>query len=129
LASAEQDGNRNRAEREAYKKKCEEEWAQEQEARRREEERRKESERRARAEEENRNRLVTMARNWREARLVRRFIRMCEGRLESETQPRDGWQERWATWAKAHADRIDPMTNGYLEAERQRLAMGEAPGV
>lgn len=129
MASAEQDGNRNRAEREAYKKKCEEEWAQEQEARRREEERRKESERRARAEEENRNRLVTMARNWREARLVRRFIRMCEGNLGRGTRPQEGWQGHWVTWAEAHADRIDPMTNGYLEAERQRLTTGEAPDV
>ncbi|HEY5910531.1 MAG TPA: hypothetical protein VJA21_08000, partial [Verrucomicrobiae bacterium] len=124
LASAEEVANRVRAEREECRRRREEQWAREQEARRKEEERRKEIERRQREEEDNRERLVTMADNWREARLVRRFIRACEGVLAREAQAQDGWQERWLKWAKAHADRVDPMTNGYLESERQRLAGG-----
>ena len=127
MADAEQEAKRIRSEREAYQKEREERWAREQEARRKEEERRKEIERRRRAEEDSRNTLVAMARNWREARLVRRFIRACEGKLWTETQTQDGWRERWATWARAHADRIDPITNGYLETERQRVSTGIAP--
>jgi hypothetical protein len=42
--------------------------------------------------------------------------------LGPESQPQDVWRERWVTWARAHADRLDPMTNGYLESERRRLA-------
>ncbi len=108
------------ADREAADRREREAWAQAQEAKRQEEERRKEAERRARIEEENRNRLVTMARNWREARVVRRFIRVCEGVLATGPAG-EPWQEEWLTWAKGHADRMDPMTNGYLEAERRRL--------
>lgn len=109
-----------RADRDEADRRQREALAQAQEAKRQEEERRKEAERRTRIEEEHRNRLVMMARNWREARVVRRFIRVCEGML-AHGSAEERWREEWLTWAKAHADRIDPMTNGYLEAERQRL--------
>jgi hypothetical protein len=108
------------AEREEAARRQREALAQAQETQRQDEARQKEAERRILLEEENRNRLIAMARNWREARVIRRFIRVCASVLDRECQP-VGWRENWLTWAKAHADRIDPMTNGYLEAEHQRL--------
>ena len=65
-----------------------------------------------------------MADNWREIRLVRRFIQACGSSFGPESQPQDSWRERWVPWANAHVDRLDPMTNGYLESEGRRLASG-----
>ena len=46
------------------------------------------------------------------------------GDLEEErgTGVGGGWQERWLAWAREHADRFDPMTNGFLGAQCRRLA-------
>jgi len=37
---------------------------------------------------------------------------------EREANPKQDTDD----WAQEHADRLDPMTNGFLEKERQRLA-------
>jgi hypothetical protein len=72
-----------------------------------------------------RERLVGSAEAWLEARRLRRFIRACEAVLKREggSLPAGGWQQTWLTWAQEHADRLDPMTNGFLEREHERLTV------
>jgi hypothetical protein len=84
---------------------------------------RKEAERRKRVEAEHRIELEKSAQVWREANILRRFIKACEQRLvrDGGGLTVDGWQREWLNWAQEHADRIDPMTNGFLENERQKL--------
>jgi hypothetical protein len=91
-------------------KRRREEQRQQQEIREREEERRK-------AEDLNRRRLEESARAWEDARRLRRFIRACEGSIGAQGE----WQVRWLNWANEHTNRLDPLTGGYLAAERQRL--------
>jgi hypothetical protein len=90
------------------------------ETRHREEEKR-------RIDERNRVRLEDGAQAWLEARRLRRFIRACEAALRKEG-PVTGsgeWQRVWLAWAQEHADRLDPMTNGFLAAEQRRLSHPE----
>ncbi len=110
------------AREEMWRKREEERQRQEQE-RLRQEALHKKAERLRQMEEENRDSLEAAAQNWREAKLLRRFIRVCEGELEKDRKPTatDSWHDRWLIWAREHADRLDPMTNGYLYAEGHRL--------
>jgi len=94
------------------------------EERRRQEAIRKREERKRRVEEVNRSRLENSAQAWFEARRLRRFIDACELVLTKNqpASPTPGWQQEWLGWARAHADRLDPVTNGFLEAECRRVA-------
>jgi hypothetical protein len=38
-----------------------------------------------------------------------------------QSLPAAGWEQTWLSWARQAADGLDPMTNGYLEANRRRL--------
>ncbi len=60
---------------------------------------------------------------WFKARRLRRFIRACEAVLATQggSLPPGDWRQTWLAWAREHADRLDPMTNGFLEREHQRL--------
>ncbi len=91
-------------------------WRRQQELREREEERQ-------RIEEKNLSRLVENSQAWLRARRLRRFIQACEAALEKMDSGLDcgGWQQNWLAWARGHAAKLDPMTNGFLESERQRL--------
>jgi hypothetical protein len=93
------------------------------EGRRRQEEARKREDQRRRIEERNREHLEEGARAWAEARRLRRFIQACERSLQADdgSLAAGGWQQGWLAWAWEHADRLDPMTNGFLEADHERL--------
>jgi hypothetical protein len=86
------------------------------EIRQREEERR-------RIEERNRGWLVESSQAWLKAKRLRWFIRACEAefRRNAAALPVGGWQQAWLAWAREHADRLDPITNGFLAGERRRL--------
>lgn len=76
-----------------------------------------------------RERLVGSAEAWFKARRLRRFIRACEMAMRSDARPGPGgdWPDAWLAWAREQADRLDPMTNGFLEAERERLGLVAKP--
>ena len=109
--------------REERWRRIEKEREQREQERLRQESLRKEAERRQEVEEENRSSLEAAAQNWRDARLLRRFIHVCDGELRKAGKPLEpnGWQEQWLAWAREHADRLDPMKNGFLEAEGRRM--------
>jgi hypothetical protein len=81
------------------------------------------AEKRRQIEEGNQKRLEENAKLRDKAKKLRSFIWACEMMLKEGRKelPGDGWELRWLTWARKHADRIDPLTNGYLESERKRL--------
>ena len=76
------------------------------------------------AEEQRRKILFGSSEAWFKARRLRRFIRACEAAMRVGPDPAGGWSEAWLAWAREEADRLDPMTNGFVEAERERLATG-----
>ena len=82
---------------------------------------RREEELRRQAEAGYRTNLEQQAKNWANARDLRGFIEACQDVMNrgGQLMP-DGWAARWLAWARQHAERIDPMTNGFLEAEKQR---------
>jgi hypothetical protein len=119
------DGNKKaRLAWEELRRRREEERRRQEEERLRQEEIRNQAKRKRRIEEENRNRLEESAQAWIEAKRLRRFIGACQAMLRKNEKPspQSAWQERWLVWAREHADRLDPMTNGFLEAERRRLS-------
>lgn len=130
LANIEEEAKQIRAAREERKKQQEEEWRRREEQRRKQEQIQKEAEHRRRIEEENRKRLEEKAQAWREARILRRFVHACEAVLRKKGKPfpANGWEGRWLVWAREHADRLDPMTSGFLEAEERRLTAPEQDG-
>jgi hypothetical protein len=107
---------------EEARRRREEEWKRQEEQERQQERIRKRAERKRQIEQDNRDRLEASAQAWIEAKGLRRFIRECEEvfRKDKKTPPGD-WQNRWLAWAREHANRLDPMTNGFLEAERGRF--------
>jgi hypothetical protein len=125
LANTEKEATRIRTEREQRQRKRAEADAREEAETREWSSFLKNAESRRRVDRENRKRLEQMANAWREARLLRRFIRNCETEMRAsiseQSSSGNAWQQRWLTWARAHADRIDPMTTGYLESEHKRL--------
>jgi len=93
-----------------------------------EEERRQQAETRAleerrRIEEQRRKLLVGSSEAWFKARRLRRFIRACEVVMRNGGGwgPAGGWSEAWLAWAREQADRLDPMTSGFMETERTRF--------
>jgi hypothetical protein len=75
----------------------------------------KKEERRKRREEEKRRReaLEEEATRWSKARSLRAYIQEVRSRAEREelTPQRRKEVEEWLEWAKAHADRIDPLSD------------------
>ena len=59
--------------------------------------------------------LEEKAQAWAKARDLRAFIAACEEHLAGAE-----WGAKWLAWARAHADRVDPITGGYLEEEGRR---------
>jgi len=49
----------------------------------------------------------------------------CERELRKDFQalPVGGWHQPWLAWAREHADRLDPMANGFLEREIERVIL------
>ncbi len=123
LARSEEEAKRARLAREERDKRWAKEQAQREEEGRRIRAAEEAQEREVAREEENRARLVQKAREWKEARVLRGFIRACQRKVEAGPGLQGGrnWGKHWLAWASAHADRLDPMTNGFLDAERQRL--------
>lgn len=123
FARSEEEAKRVRLAREERDKRWAEEQAQREEERRRIRAAEEAQEREVAREEENRARLVQKAGEWRDARVLRGFIRACQRKVEAgpELQGGGNWGKQWLAWASAHADRLDPMKNGFLDAERQRL--------
>lgn len=90
-------------------------------ARKEAEERERERQRRAEEERQRREReareaahrkaleddLLRMANEWREADVVRSFLRAVEARLPEPERSSD--LRRWLTWATAHAESLDPL--------------------
>jgi hypothetical protein len=114
---------RARLAREERWRQAQEELKRMEEERRRKEEVRKAEERRRQMEEICRSHLEDNSEAWFKARRLRRFIRACEAafRKEGVSLPAGDWRQAWLAWAREHADRLDPMTNGFLEGEHERL--------
>lgn len=72
---------------------------------------------RRRAEEEERQKtLERQAERWHQCERLREFLRACEHALADRTDMSvDSPARRWLDWALMHADRIDPLHNGYVE--------------
>lgn len=123
LARSQGEATRVRLAREERDKRWAKEQAQREEEGRRIRAAEEAQEREVAREVENRARLVQKAREWRDARVLRVFILACQRKVEAVPGLQGGgnWGEHWLAWASAHADRLDPMTNGFLDAERQRL--------
>jgi len=70
-----------------------------------------------RAEEEERQKtLERQAERWHQCERLREFLRACEHALADRTDMSvDSPARRWLDWALMHADRIDPLHNGYVE--------------
>jgi hypothetical protein len=113
---------KERLAREERRRHWEAEQKRKEEERRRQEEIRKAEERKRRMEEICRSHLEDNSEAWFKARCLRRFIRTCEAALGKEggPLPAGDWQQTWLTWAREHAERLDPMTNGFLEGEQKR---------
>jgi hypothetical protein len=73
--------------------------------------------RRRRIEEEKRAKLLEQCQSWVLARNLRVFVAACEKALGGGKTTVGEGQHGWIAWAYAHADRIDPIKNGYLDAE------------
>jgi hypothetical protein len=119
-------GRAVRAERlrnEQWRKQWEEERKRREEEQRRMERIRKEEERKRRMEQMYRTSLEEKSEAWFRARRLRRFIRACEAMLQGGSRPvlAGEWGKTWLGWAREHADRLDPMTNGFLDGERERI--------
>lgn len=91
------------------------------EAKRIEQQRKLEEIERERATEQNRRKnLISQAEMWNRATLLRAFINACESEIKSlghETSD----VIKWLEWARAHANRIDPLKNGSLHSEVERF--------
>jgi len=85
----------------------------EEERRKQEEERkaREEADRQEAAEKARRRDLETEAAQWAKSQKIRAYIRAVESFLAQEWVPEEVRKERepWIAWAKAHAERIDPL--------------------
>jgi hypothetical protein len=79
---------------------------------------RQQEEARRQEEEARRKELEVQSQNWVKSRNLRAFLQACEGVLakRSGTLPPNSAEAEWLRWAYSHADRLDPLRNGYLES-------------
>lgn len=65
---------------------------------------------------------------WFRARQLRSFIRACERELREngDELPADSQAARWLSWARQHADQIDPIAAGYLENLKRKSRGADA---
>ncbi len=77
-------------------------------------EKRKERRRRRKEEKRRREKLEEEAERWSKARSLREYIREVRSRAErEELAPQKRKEvEEWLEWAEAHADRVDPLSDG-----------------
>ena len=82
-----------------------------------EEERRRQAEleRLRQIEEERRRDLEVQAGRWSKSKQLREYIGAVEKAVAKQGVPEDvkGQFEKWIVWANRHADRIDPILNGF----------------
>ena len=71
-------------------------------------------EERRRVEEHQRKMLVASSEAWFKARRLQRFLRACEATMRKKPGAAGGRSEAWLAWAREEADRLDPMTNGFV---------------
>lgn len=79
--------------------------------------RRQEEERRRQEEEARRKALEFQCELWVKSRNLRSFLQACESLIAEHLggiDP-DSTEAMWLRWAYSHADRLDPLRNGYLE--------------
>jgi hypothetical protein len=102
----------------------------EQERRRKEEATRRQEEERRRLEEEaRRSTLEKQSERWTKCQNLRAFLIACQAELimRSGHLKLDGPEASWLRWAGNHADRLDPLKNGYLD-EAVGVKMSSADG-
>lgn len=74
-------------------------------------------------EKRRREELETQASQWRVASELRFFLQACQAEFSrQESNDSDSRESTWLRWAYAHADRIDPVKNGYLEGVLDRYS-------
>jgi hypothetical protein len=80
--------------------------------------RQQESEQKRQEEESRRKELELQSQNWVKSQNLRAFLRACEGAMAERSGglAPDGAGAEWLRWAYSHADRLDPLRNGYLES-------------
>ncbi len=71
-------------------------------------------------EEKRRANLLNHAEMWQCATLLRSFFNACESEIKS-FQGQTLSSIKWLEWARAHADRIDPLKNGFVQKEVSRF--------
>lgn len=103
------------AREEAARRRREQEAREWEERRQREEEeraRRMEEERRQQEEQRKIQELADAARSWATAGDIRNFIAACEAKMWDQELD---WEtiEKWTSWAREAADRIDPLVQGF----------------
>jgi hypothetical protein len=83
---------------------------------------------RRRIEEDKRTKLVEQCQSWVLACNLRVFVAACDKAFGAGQGGATGEQHEWIAWAYAHADRLDPIRNGYLDrtvGNRERDAKDE----
>lgn len=86
-------------------------WEEESKKREEEQKRKEEEEERRRIEEARLRDLEEQAAQWMKSRQLRAYIRAVEKEVERKKLPEDTQRriEQWLSWAKGHADRLDPI--------------------
>ena len=74
--------------------------------------REREQERRRRKERKRREQLEGQAEQWSKAERLRAFINEVEQRAKSVGAAEPEGVQEWLSWARVHADRIDPLGEG-----------------
>jgi len=92
--------------------------------------RRQEEARRRQEEEAGRKELEVQAQNWMKSRNLRTFLQACEGAMAERlgSLPLDGAEAEWLRWAYSHADRLDPLKNGYIESIAPKMSKAGSEG-
>jgi hypothetical protein len=70
------------------------------------------------AEEARQKELEVQSQNWVKSQNLRAFLRACKDMMteRSGCLAPDGAGAEWLRWAYSHADRLDPLKNGYIES-------------
>lgn len=69
----------------------------------------------------NRKKLENQAQQWVRCLHLGEFINACEKQMlhsRADGLPADSWEAQWLVWARAHAERLNPLCNGFLEKKK-----------